>query len=120
MNPSVIDYLTIQVELDKPYPEKAQMEIKSTTKKCSRCNEELCLDKFGKNKNKEDVFDIRCKKCYKIAIYKDGKNKERGFDYYEKNREKFIKQKSIWNKENKDKVNSANRRSYVKAKNNVM
>jgi hypothetical protein len=115
IKPTIIDFSTIQQELDKPFQSDKPTEIK-TIKICSKCHEELSLDNFGKNKLKPDNLDIRCKQCYKIDRDKDDKNKERALDYYEQNKDKCIKQKSDWNKNNKDKVNIINRRCYEKKK----
>ena len=115
VKPTVIDFSTIQKELDNPYPIEESIEIKNT-KICSKCHEELSIDNFGKNKLKPDNVDIRCKQCYKIDRDKDEKNKERSLDYYEQNKEKCINQKSNWNKNNKEKVNIINRRCYEKKK----
>ena len=116
VKPTIIDFSSIQKELDKPFPSDTPTKISKTTKICSKCHEELSLDNFGANKLKKDNLDVRCKQCYKIDRDKDDKNKDRALDYYEQNKEKCIKQKSDWNKINKDKANSANRRCYEKKK----
>ena len=114
---TIIDFSSIQKELDNPFPSDETVEIKiKTTKICSKCHEELSLDNFGANKLKKDNIDVRCKQCYKIDRDKDDKNKDRALDYYEQNKEKCIKQKSDWNKTNKDKANATNRRCYEKKK----
>jgi hypothetical protein len=111
LKPTIIDFSTIQEELDKPFPTDQITEIIKTTKICSKCHEELSLDNFGTNKLKKDNLDVRCKQCYKIDRDKDDKNKHRALDYYEQN-----KQKSDWNKTNKDQANDTNRRCYEKRK----
>ena len=115
LKPTIVDFSTIQQELEKPFRIEEPIKIK-TTKICSKCHEELPLDNFGKNKLKKDELDVRCKQCYKIDRDKDDKHKERSLDYYEQNKEKCIKQKSEWNKTNKEKVNIINRRCYEKKK----
>jgi hypothetical protein len=116
VKPTIIDFSSIQKELDKPFPCDTTTKISKTTKICSKCHEELSLDNFGANKLKKDNLDVRCKQCYKIVRDKDDKHKDRALDYYEQNKEKCIKQKSDWNKTNKDKANATNRRSYEKKK----
>ena len=117
VKPTIINFSSIQKELDKPFPSDTPTKISKTTKICSKCHEELSLDNFGANKLKKDNLDVRCKQCYKIDRDKDDKNKDRALDYYEQNKEKCIKQKSDWNKTNKDKANAINRRCYEKKKN---
>jgi hypothetical protein len=116
VKPTIIDFSSIQKELDKPFPIDTPTKISKTTKICSKCHEELSLDNFGANKLKKDNLDVRCKQCYKIDRDKDDKNKDRALDYYEQNKEKCINQKSDWNKTNKDKANATNRRCYEKKK----
>ena len=77
VKPTIIDFSSIQKELDKPFPIDTPTKISKTTKICSKCHEELSLDNFGANKLKKDNLDVRCKQCYKIDRDKDDKNKDR-------------------------------------------
>lgn len=74
--------------------------IRKNIKTCTKCNEELTLDKFSKNKTNKDGLQSWCKKC--ISQYKiDRKERYREYykNYYIKNKEYFKNYKSI-NKHN--------------------
>ena len=111
------DMEAIKVELLKPFEEEEVEEKEEiTTKVCCKCHEELPLEKFWKNKRKDDGLDIRCVDCYSEERKGDPKVISRSLEVYYKNREKCNKNKTEWNRKNKDKVNAANRRAYNKRK----
>lgn len=51
-------------------------------KKCIKCNKELLLDRFSRNKNKKDGLNHYCKDCQKV--YKDNHYKNNKKYYIEK------------------------------------
>jgi hypothetical protein len=108
-----IDISILQEELDKPFPDAPETPP-ITSKICSKCHEDLPVEKFGKNRSKSDGYDIRCKDCYKEERQKNPDNTNRALEYYHEHKEKCITTKTEWNKKNKDKVNAANRKSYAK------
>jgi hypothetical protein len=57
LKPTIIDFSTIQEELDKPFP---------TDQIPSKCKEKLSKDNFESNKLKKDNLDVRCNQCYNI------------------------------------------------------
>jgi hypothetical protein len=113
---SDINFEHIQQELDKPF-ENQPDPIPITHKVCSKCHENLPIEKYGKNKLKVDGYDIRCKNCYKEdRELKSDHHTNRSLEYYNENKESCNARKSIWNKNNKEKVNEANKRAYEKRK----
>ena len=109
------------------------------TKICSKCAEELKIDKFYKNKNYKDGFFSYCKKCAdkKSKIYREN-NKEKldKYDkqyrkentnkhmiytkqYYEKNREKELERVKKYREDKLDKYRIYGREYYKNNKKTI-
>ena len=79
------------------------------TKVCSKCEEELILDMFGKDKSKKDGYNIYCKKCNRE--YQQN-NKEKRKEYYKEN----IKKIKHYYNENKTQISNYRKQHYKENK----
>ena len=89
-------------------------------KTCSKCQLELHLEQFSKNKTKTDGIQNKCKECereYKKKYYEENKekvsermkkhyeeNKEERKKYYEENKEKVSERMKKYREENKEEI----------------
>ncbi len=106
------------------------------TKICSKCNLEIPVDQFYRDKSKKDGRSTICKLCRqkydqspkgktrqtKYETSTKGKNRQKGWreknpetikklgkEWREKNKEKDYLRKKIWNEENREKINDQQR-----------
>jgi hypothetical protein len=82
------------------------------TKKCNKCQEELSLDRFYKNKGTKDGVETYCKSCKGISTLKSAKK------YYLENKEYILAQKKIYNKKYREGNREAVRLSQKKFREN--
>ena len=86
----------------------------STTKVCSKCNEEKEFGEFNKNRASKDGLGSRCKSCGKSESREwRTKNPERKTElnkaYYEKNKKDLIEKTKQYKKEHADETRDYNR-----------
>ena len=74
------------------------------TKICSKCNKELNIGEFSKDKSKKDGLCCKCKNCYK----KDNS------EYYKIHRKKRLEYQKEYNSNNKDEIKEY-KREYTKS-----
>ena len=99
------------------------------TKKCNKCNLDLLLDLFSKDKTKKDGKSTQCKSCreeYRREWISSNKDKKASLDkqyrlnnldnikmkkqqYYQDNKESILRINSIWKSENVIKYSQSNR-----------
>ena len=89
------------------------MDIKQSTRKCSKCGKVKLLDEFSKDKYHKDGKCSRCKKC--IAEYsKENRKKiwKQQKEYRRKNWEEYLAKCRIYWRNNKEKITKGKRRRY--------
>lgn len=96
-----------------------------TSKKCSKCGEFKCIDKFYfiKSKNK---YNAACKDCLNYYRRKKGltesqrqSNIKRSREYYKNNKKELLKKQKIYSSKNKDKISKNNKRYYKDNSENI-
>lgn len=78
-------------------------------KKCSKCKENLNLNRFSPDKRKKDGKASSCKSCYKLVRdSRKDKQKEYMKNYYKENKSKMNKTSKLFRETNPDYVSNYN------------
>lgn len=114
--------------------------MKQNTKPCSKCQRELPLSSFAKDKNQKDGHQRQCRECnkaYRAEYYRanrerlaeDKKNryaedaeriKEKSRQYRETHPEQIAKYKAEYSKKNGDKIAISQRKKYEKSRGKII
>ncbi len=77
------------------------------TKRCPKCEQELSIDAFGKNRSRKDGLQVYCKGCCKECCRdRYSRNleeyRQRGREYYREHRDECLRQKRRYSEKNRD------------------